>query len=311
MTKAAIVVFYRYTPRSDDHYKTQWDLFYKYAREWYKHLDALYIADAGWGIPKEQLHQNTTVITEDYRSHWWYMNELVKLVKEDTFMLIDPDILIYDDKVVKNGFESLNDYGICGILDNSGSKDLFTANENRDIRRRYTPYLTFAHTRDFKDKDFTPTQANGQFEFDSMGKITHDLYRELSLKELPDDRSTVYLNEDLTISKEINLDSPQFNWSKEKLDLGYYHVRNSSVGLSLLVEREYDRPAYERRKSVMPFREAMRLVAWQWIYDKYSGKLDEWKHTYIPVLKDYNISMDIWLNYISEFEKEYGWLNEK
>lgn len=310
MTKAGVVVFYRYTPRATDHYKTQGELFLKYAKKWFKHLDALYIVDAGWGFDLNDLHPNTTVISEDYRSHWWYMNELLKLVKEDTFMLIDPDIMIYDDTVVSKGFEALKTHDICGILDNSGSLDLFPANEFRDTRRRYTPYLTFAHTKDFKDRDFTPTQKNNQFEFDSMGEITHDLYQTLSLKELPDDRSSTYLNEDFTFTESINLDSPQFEWSKERMNLGYYHIRNSSIGLSLLDEYQEDKPAYETRKRITPFREMMRLLMWQWICDKHTGSLEQYKELFYPVLSDYNVPLEVWSEYESKFENYHSFLKE-
>lgn len=308
MSRAAVVVFYRYTPRTDDHYRTQWDLFYKYAKKWYKYIDHLYIVDAGWNIPEDQLHDNCTLIREDFRSHCYYMNELFKRVSEDQFMLIDPDMLIYNPEKVDEGFNYLEDYGVAGILDNSGSLDLFPANELRDVRRRFTPYMTFGHTSDFKDRDFDWTQKDGKFEFDSMGKITFDLYQKLTLKELRDDRNTVYLEEDGSITESLNLDSPQYEWSKEKVDLGYYHVRNSSIGLSLLCEHQSDKDAYNRRKSITPFREMMRLLMWQWMYDKHTGQLDMWKDTFKPVLDDYGVSESVWGNYEEVFERNHPWL---
>lgn len=314
MTKALVVVFFRYTPRVDDHYKTQGELFLKHAKKWLPKLDAVYLADGGWGFNKSDFHENTIVYSEDYRSHCEYMNHLMDLVQEDTFLLIDPDMIIYDPDVIDQGFKYLTQYGVAGILDNSGSLDLFPANEYRDVRRRYTPYMTFGYSGDFKNRDFTWTQKDGQFEFDSMGKITFDLYKNLPYKELRDNRSSIYLEDkDGKITKSSNLDGPNFEWSlplEKTEDLGYYHIRNSSIGLSLLAEFQVDKDAYKRRKEITPFREMMRLLMWQWQCDKQTGNLEKYKDMFLPVLEDYNISMDTWLKYEQEFEKYNDWIKE-
>ena len=61
----------------------------------------------------------------------------------------------------------------------------------------------------------------------------------------------------------------------------------------------------------MPFSEVIRLLAWQWIYDKYALQL---YHKYIkefePVLGDYGISTDEWKNYIITFEEYHKWIKE-
>lgn len=317
MTKALGVVFYRYTPRSDDHYKTQGELFLKYAKQFYPLTDKLYIVDAGWGFADEDLHPNTVKITDDCLSHWEYMNRITEAVTEDAFLLIDPDILIYDADIIEKGFALLETHDIGGILDNSGSFDFFPENKLRATRRRFTPYMTFMRMdllRKIPNIDFTPTSKNGRFEFDSMGLLTKQI---LDLKprqfEFPDDRTTLRLHPDGSMVPDSNMDGPAYDWSvplKSPQRLGYYHVRNSSLGLSLLVEHEHDKPAYERRKSITPFQEALRLLAWQWIYDKYTGHLEEWRHTYEPVLEDYKVSSEVWEQYIRKFENFHSWIKE-
>lgn len=308
VNKALLVCWYRYAPRVDDHYKTQGEFFLKYAQSWLNQIDTIHLVDAGWGF--ESSHPNMKVINTDYRSHWDYMNMLFDQVEEDTFLLIDPDTIIYDPRVIEEGFKALESHGLCGILDNSGSLDLFPANQFRDTRRRYTPYMTFGHTKDFKGRDFTPTQKDGKFEFDSMGGITYELYDKLSLKEMRDDRFSVYLEESGEITTSINLDSPQFLWSADREDLGYYHVRNSSIGFSLLAELQVDKPAYKRRKEITPFREMMRLLMWQYQMDKHTGQLERWIDSFVPVLNDYGVAWGKWLEYSDVFESYYPWINQ-
>lgn len=317
MSKALVVVFFRYAPRVDDHYKTQSKLFFKYAKRLYPFIDHLYLADAGWNIPEEDLHPNTTKITTDYLSHCDYMNKLTSMVSEDVMLLVDPDMLMYDSEVIKQGFDRMEDYDISGILDNSGTTEFFPANDLRAVRKRFTPYLTFMRMDMLKtipNIDYTWTQKNGQFEYDSMGKLTEEiLSRNSSFYELPDDRTTLRLHEDFSITKDSNLDGPGYLWS-EPLDqpkrLGYYHVRNSSVGLSLLVEYQYDFEAYRRRKEITPFAEAMRLIAWQWCYDKYTQQLDIWRSSYLPVLEDYKVPFEVWVNYVKQFEEYHSWIKD-
>jgi len=303
MTKSALVVFYQYTPRVDEQYKTQSKWFFKLAKEWSDQLDKFYIVDAGWNFTKDELPENAVVIKEDMNSHWYYLNKLTLLADTDTLLYLDPDILIYDPEVIRTGFEKLKSHDGAGILDNSGSIDLFPANKYRGVRRRFTPYLTFIHSKLLKSGslysgiDFTPETG-----FDSMGRITFEIVRRgCNFYEFEDDRNTLRMDEQGNITKDTWLDGPPYLWStpQDKLkNLGYYHVRNSSVGLSILNEFKIGHPSYQMRKSTMPFSEVMRLLAWQWRYDFEAN--EDWSEKYWPVLNDFNVSKEMWLRYIQE-----------
>jgi len=312
MTKACILVFFQYFPRTDKQYKTQGKVFFEQVAKWSDQIDHFYLANGGWEF--DNLPDNVTVLNEDMQSHWYYLNKLTDMVKEDAILYLDPDILVYDPEVVKKGFKALETYDVAGILDNSATLpleeefNLFKANENRGVRRRFTPYMTFIKTELIKGIDFTPVLG----KYDSMGLVTHEIMKKgATYKEFEDDRNTLRMDENFEFSKDTWLDGPAYKWSSphDKLkDLGYYHIRNSSVGLSMLKEFKVQRDAYDRRKSTMPFTEVMRLLSWQWLYDEMAK--EDWSKEYWPVLNDFNVSKEQWLKYIEELRGYYLWLKK-
>jgi hypothetical protein len=113
------------------------------------------------------------------------------------------------------------------------------------------------------------------------------------------------------MSESSNLDGPEYKWSlplNKSTELGYYHVRNSSIGLSLLDEFQADRPAYDRRKEITPFREMMRLLMWQWVYDLTTGNLEKYQDLFWPVLEDYGVGKAVWKAYETAFLRYHSWL---
>jgi hypothetical protein len=312
--KVVITVFYRYTPRINDHYRTQGDLYFHYLKQAYPYLDGLYIADAGWNIPEEDLHPNTHKYTEDYRSHWHYLNELTKMALADgatEILYLDPDIFLYNPVALSRCFG----HDVTAILDNSGTTTFWPANEYRAERKRLTPYMTFINADLLRGVpvDFTPVAPDGQFKYDSMGLLTEQIVAlKPEIRELRDDRSSIYL-EDATgkISSTSNLDGPPYLWSlpaDRTEPTGYYHVRNSSIGLSLLDEFQADKPAYDRRKEITPFREMMRLLMWQWVCDIKTKQLYKYEHLFWPVLDEYGVSKEIWYSYEQAFLRYHSWL---
>lgn len=313
MDNAGLVVFHRPYPRFDDHYRTQAELFFKYAEKWLPLLKTLYVVDGGWGLKK--LPKNVRQIFADGKLHWEHFHLAIPKINEENVMLIDPDMLVYDPAIVKEGFEKLNDFDCSAILDNSGQVPLeerfsqLAPTKERGVRRRITPYLCFIKTKHIKQRDFTPVPN----KFDSMGLVTEQLLSEnIKLHEMADDRTTLRLREDGSMEKDSWLDGPGFSWS-EPLEApqqrGYYHVRNSTLGLSLLTEWAHDKKAYENRKAITPFAEAMRLLAWQWVYDDASSEGNKWENSYTEVLADWGVSIGTWSRYIRHFYTYHAWLN--
>jgi len=311
MTKACVLVFYRYFPRVDNQYQTQSTVFFNQVKKWADQIDTFYLASGGWDF--KWLPENIIIHNEDMRSHWHYLNTLTEMVEEDSILYLDPDILMYDPDVIERGFFSLNTHDAAGILDNSATLpledefDLFKANKYRGVRRRFTPYMTFIKTNLVKGLDFTPV-AN---KYDSMGYLTHEVMKKgIKYFEFEDDRNTLRLS-DGTLTRDTWLDGSPYLWStphdKQK-DLGYYHVRNSSVGLSILKEFKIDRQAYLSRKNTMPITEILRLLSWQYLFDELAG--EDWRGEYEPVLEDLGVSDTDWIRYIAELHKYYTWLEK-
>jgi len=286
----------------------------KLADRWKEYIDKAYFVFGGFDYPDSKIPFEDFEVTKiEHGSHWKLLKDHIPTIKEDNILITDPDMLIYDKSIIKQGFEQLKDKDCASILDNSGGLDLWKPTKDRGVRRRLAPYMCFIRNKvinGVKDFDFDPISG----KYDSMGKITHQLHTKgFTLHEFADDRNTLRLMEDGKMTKDTWLDGPGFKWSEPADQIkttGYYHVRNSTVGLSLLTEYEHDRPAYETRKAAMPYQEAMRLIAWQWIYDEYTFKLEDWEKTYIPVLKDYKLSKQDFLKYIDAMKKYHPWIKD-
>jgi hypothetical protein len=312
MSRACVLVFFQYFPRVDNQYQTQSTVFFNQVKKWQDQIDTFYIANGGWDF--KWLPENSVVLNEDMQSHWHYLNKLTEMVTEDEVLYLDPDILVYDPATISKGFKAIETYDVAGILDNSAilpledEFDLFKANENRAVRRRFTPYMTFAKTELFKGLDFTPIAG----KYDSMGYLTHEVMKKgIKYFEFEDDRNTLRLEKDGTLTKDTWLDGSPYLWSAPQgkvKDLGYYHVRNSSVGLSMLKEFKVNREAYEARKNTMPFSEVIRLLFWQLMYDEKAG--ENWKEEYFPVFEDLGVNPDWVEKYFIVFNEYYPWIKK-
>lgn len=305
MSTALIISIFNPHPRTSTHWRSMIDFWIKCSQKWATEIDTAYINLAGCGdlFNHEDFPFKNVKLFHIDGSHWGIFNTIVPQITEDNILMIDHDAYIYDDMIFTHAKNSLaNGYDAFTILDNSGSVDIFPANEDRDIRRRIVPYLCFIK-REWFDKikpfDFTPIDGI----YDSMGKITNQLvHHGLKIKEIPDDRSTLRLEDDFSISKDKWLDSPAFKWSAnstESNDYGYYHVRNAVLGVQLM--NEYGTDAYINRKSITPFSEMMRSLAWWYFFDKQNNTLEQYQHMYINVLDDYGVPLDIWSKYMKEF----------
>lgn len=302
-----IVIFYKPFPRINNHYETQVKLWIKFAQKWAEHIDEALIYCVGMDEPENIPFKNYKIEKREIGSHWGLMREAVQSIQGDKILLIDPDMLVYDKQIVEDGYSGLDSHDIVSILDNSGSKDLFPANEFRDIRRRICPYLCFINKKVLFETDLNFDPKDGH---DSMGWITEQL-KDKKIWELPDDRTTLRLNEDGTYSKDTWLDGQGFKWSTP-LDTprkyGYYHIRNSTAGVRMM--NCYKEGNTDELK-ITPRQEALRIMAWQWICDKFTGELDKWINDYNPLLKEYNVSMSDWIKYIGHFEDYHKWITQR
>lgn len=288
MTKALVIPFFHYNGTSKETSLALFNWNYANYIKKYKHLfDKVYIIDSGEFIPQTD---DLVIIKKPRQSHWQNLNEVIREIKEDVFVIIDSDMVVYDNKVFENIFNELKTHHIVSILDNSGNLNHkpLEQNDNRDKMNRLCPYLFACQTSYFRliDFDFTPQPAEGYI--DSMSKITDQLF---SMKprflELPDDRWTLYYN---------NGDFNWFNFSMNpnkkwynKQNLGYYHLRNMGGALFMYDSFIKQNEAWDKIVEITPTDELIRLLSWaeiilgsklSFVPDSYRTKLKE-KYTWI------------------------------
>jgi hypothetical protein len=294
MTKALIVPFFHYYGTSEEISLSLFNFFLKYLFWWKDRFDKIYIIDSGGFIPEVDF---LTIIKVPRRSHWENLNDVLSEIKEDCFLLVDSDTIIYRPSTIDDIFKKIEKNHIVSILDNSGGKNLeskykfLRKNKNRDYRRRFAPYLFACRTNFFRklDKfDFTPTGGDGWT--DSMGIITDRLLSfEPTIEELPDDRTTIYYNDGENKVSQW-LDSPEYNWSKtNNPNYGYYHLRNAGGALFGLNSYLLQNEAWDKFKEITPINELYRLLTWAHFI---TGKD-------IPIVPD---------SYINKYKKIYKWL---
>jgi glycosyltransferase involved in cell wall biosynthesis len=300
MTRAVVVVFYRHDPIFGDMNLMLPQFFYKHMETWLKYVDAVYIMDNGIGLA-EYDNPKVHVVNRDIRSHWAALNEGTEMAKEDAILYLDPDTVIYDPELVDRIFKKIESgFDYVGCLDTSGSEDLFPENENRGVRRRFTPYLGCLKRSMLPENfDFTPTQ--GEKWKDSMGTVTdHFVNNNAKIEEIQDDRSTISLEDDGRITHVQWLDSPPKKWSMvEDPNIGFYHMRNFGGSLTIVTSFLTNILDYEKLAAITPGRELRRLIAWPVVIgEKVGFNFD------LPELGEG------WENYLKEFKKYHSWLGK-
>ena len=287
MSKAVIIPFFHFNGTSKETSRSLFTYFLKHLKTWRDEVDTVYIIDSGDFIPETE---GITIIKKPRQSHWQNLNEVMNTIKEDKFIIMDSDTIVYKEDVVAEIFKDLDRYHIVSILDSSGDLNHkpLEENEYRGKRNRLCPYLFGCQTSYFRmiDFDFTPQPAEGYV--DSMSEITDKLFSlRPKFKELPDDRWTLYYN---------NGDFNWFNFSMDeskkwytKQDLGYYHLRNTGGALFMCESFLKQNEAWDKIVEITPKDELIRLLSWaevvtgskiSFVPDDYRNKLKE-KYTWI------------------------------
>lgn len=319
-----------------DYYQSQNDRYRCLFPYWLKgivknagHFDKLYLIDSGFIFNnKEKALLNELLGPDKWQiesaltqSHWDNMNTYVKEVNAKNIMILDSDTIIYSPKVIDSLFTSqeITKLGGLGIFDSSGQFELgvpsvFDKTNERGKRHRMCPYLCILNRDAYfrTGMNFNPRELNEGFKIpklryeaktgdftDSMGLVTLEMIANGDLLgEIPDDRRSLYLNDDGKITWENNLDAPEL-----KSNLGYYHIRNFHGGLDLVnTFGASGSGRYQELKSLIPRREALRLLGWL------EQMLPE--STYQVVA---NLGVDIdkeWLKYLWEMPDYHTWLND-
>jgi len=324
--RIALSPFHKPLPADGDHHKILFNLFQRHAVKWLEHVDELIIIDSGADLSEDDctlfaqhnLMEKVRFIHRSWDSHWNNLNAAIQeidggLQEPYNLALLDSDLLIYDPKIVDESFRRLTTYDALGIFDSSGGVDLtqyptMAENVYRGERRRLCPYFCFLRRDALRPGfDFTATSGgNNKDWFDSMGRITlHMLEDGKSLGELRDDRSSIYLEDDNTITSTQWLDEDRHLWSQtEHPNLGYYHIRNFSGGLQLVDSYYVEPELHQRLIKITPRREALRLLTWVHLADKH---LDKDPHRIGPIIEAF-CPIGLWWEYWTAFTHYYPWL---
>jgi len=295
MKKALIVVFYNSPFEPCSLFRTIWrswiTCFLKYADQ----IDHLYLIDNGYHFLPEELRQIPIPYTvkEVQCSAAKAIDEAFPLIQEDMFLLMHPDTVIYDSLVVKQGFDSLVDYDLAAIFDNSGKPlyktyPLFQANAERGVRSRFCNYLWFGKTQQIKDIPQMTFEESSEYP-EAASYISEKLMeRNIRAKELRDDRSNILFEEGhIRMLQWLDVTDQTC-----PLHLGYYHIRNFNEGPLLIDNFEHHREAYEDKKKIMPQTEFLRVLMWA----KTLGNLPTDR-----IIDDLHISQILWKEYENAF----------
>lgn len=304
MTKAIITAFYPYQNTQDEHYRVYEDAYFYFLHRFIHNVDKVYLIDQNWGLNVPDWLESKAVVidtndlTPPINHHWDSFAQVIPQIKEDVVIMLDSDMMIYDFDF------DLGSCDIKAILDTSGGVKLdykeLQPNDKRGERRRIAPYLCMARRELFNKTgyDFKPYRNSDNDWMDSFGKWTTKVFdTNPKFCELPDDRTTVMLDEEGEISV-----SPWSDWDSGIT--GYYHLRNFSLGLSLVNDFEHNKPAYNQRKSITPVGEASRQLGWLWVLT------EKFRPAFLNKIKNVvnDLELKNWDQFISEYYKVYSWI---
>ena len=305
MTYAAIIPFFDYG-QGNNH--ILWKFFQLHCKKWIHLFDKVYVVDSGCNLhelgvlPELQANPKLEIIKKPAQSHWQNMNELIREAKEESILLLDSDTIIYDWEKLHSliKFYEAGEYQAMGMFDGSGGVDMsqypiMRENEYRFERRRFCPYFFLLQKKALRpDFDFTP--RGGENWTDSMGTVTEQMLEDkVRIFELPDDRSTISLEDTGDITHVQWLDTPPKKWAmKENPDKGWYHVRNFGGALKIIKDKEF---------GAVPGREARRLLAWAYaMADK--------AEIPVAIFQSVDVEVDVWNKYYEAFKEYHSFLNK-
>lgn len=329
MTNALIVPFYYDgSYAKSERYRLLMDFFKVQCWRWANVFDYLYLVDSGWELTDQdeaflgRTFKQVFIIKASPRPHWTNVRVAVESAANDgveTICLMDSDTILYDGPFIADKLRSIED-GACDVVaitDGSGGHGIadefpqFAANEQRAERRRLAPYLLIARRSLLDGVNFAP-KPDAEW-MDSFGQATRDIMLiGARLEELEDDRCSLYLQPDGTVTANTNLDGPPYTWSVplDKLkSLGYHHIRNLGAAARWMDEFYLDRPAFDREMKITPPTEFFRLLSWYWVLGAICRQVDDSLFDeIIEVVNHAGVTTDTWRGYVNEWAGYHEWV---
>lgn len=331
MSNVLIVPFYYDGSYDSQRYRLLFDFFKVQSWRWADVFDCLYLGDSGWNLTDQdrafldRTFKRVCIVQNEPRPHWTNVRYALEVAARDdvkTVCLMDSDTILYDGSLIVEKMRSIED-GTCDVVaitDGSGGRNIgdsipqFRENEFRAERRRLAPYLLMARRSLLDGLDFAPRPHCTKWT-DSFGQATVDIMRQSAcLDELEDDRCTLYLQPDGTITASTNLDGPPYLWSTpldKRKSLGYHHVRNFGAGVRWLDEFYLDRSAFDREMGTTPPTEFFRLLGWCWVLSAACRRVDDpIFDEIVEVVNHAGVTVDTWRGYVNEWPEYYEWVKK-
>ena len=322
-SRSVIIPFHRYQPHVGEAYRVLFEYFLKNLPIWADEFDKLYLIDSDMNFTEEDLARvkaikpNTVICKKEIDgSQWVQFHWIIPQISEDNMLFIDHDLIINKKGVVEGWFKAIDEgYDFVGSFDSSGGlreqiHNRFPFMKEHDFTRMGSYY--FILTKKLLAKtgkpDFTPVYNQEGLNIpelnytmtkddwmDSFGMFTIKMLNfDPKIKIIEDPRDSIYLIDDKIVK---DIQTPK--------NLGYYHIRNANLANYIMSSRNGYPEQYTGGLTNNP-RELLRLLAWSQIMsetipDTHQRSLIQCGR--VNVLKDMEVDLEIWSDYMIEFRK--------
>ena len=319
---AIVVLWHQYVPKGiTSYYRLYMEYFKKWANLWKDEYDMMYLVDSGWDITQKDIDDiGKCVLLRPPEAHQWvHFENIIPMIPAENILILDNDMIVYKKGLIKDAFDKLNNgKKLISTLDGSGGMsqkmwEKFPILENKYLRitMQFTAikkdlmlYKAFS-PQNFTESVYIPeldylTQSGDSAEAFQMAtiKILIQLNPE-EIEIIPNDYNGIYLDK-IGIAEDVQDQLP-----------GCYHIRNWSLPIHLINDKKLDFENYKRQLPALPQREVCRLFAWLWIIDETCGSQDNALENEIySILKDFEVSVSDWLEYIKRFKSYHSWIQE-
>lgn len=299
MKRAVVIPFHRYPPFYKDHHKVLFTYWKRKFLEWHKHIHTLYFINSNNYLnPGEDIELkakfpdvNFVFYNTENLSHGENLNLVLPNVVEDLICIMDMDTIVYSPQKLNEYFQELEFENLLQIC-------AFVERENYSKISRFPPYFSIYKKNVLKGLEIDCREQPPIFN-DPMSKLTYDLFdRRIAYEEVFDDRATIQLGK-----KEI-----MRNPTPYQPTTGIYHIRNFNGGIHLIDTFLTKRADFNNHFSKMPIEEVTRILAWNWVLNKYGLQKELIFQTIRDIVKLSHIEEKRWNTFITKFEQYHPYI---
>lgn len=297
MTRAILVNFKMYTPFGKQFYQPLLDFFLATMKKYEAEYDHIYLLDSNWEIDPDKIKdlKATIIKVNPALGYVDAYKSVLKDVKEDLVLLLDNDFVIYRAGIIDKAFSLIHcvdeelhkdqPFEVVSIFDTIGT----FKTDKMGGKNKLCPYF-FAAPREllqsYRDIDWNSHMPHSE----TLGLLTEAMLNDgLKIYEWPEDKSDILF--DGTKNPEVGK------------NLGYYHIRAGSTPAYLLASKN-DTPEHNQQyKDYLknqPKSEYLRQLCW------YCIMLDDVTSDVIEMLKDMEVNIHDFINYVTKFKTYHG-----